>query len=186
MSNEDLCYGLFFTAGTADMKVVKWWRRPAAEVIRMCMVRSIPDALFVFVTLIQTDSIIQLWLMHKVWAEKQCIVKKPEQSESNALWECLLFRKHCIVGRLDQPESSVLWEIWSNQKAMHYRKFGVVRKQCILGKLNQSQHSVSWEIWSNQKAMPRGKTIKAISEQCIVGRLINFLQSLLILMVYSS
>ena len=60
LSNEDLCYGLFFTAGTADMKVVKWWRRPAAEVIRMCMVRSIPDALFVFVTLIQSDSIIQL------------------------------------------------------------------------------------------------------------------------------
>ena len=95
-------------------------------------------------------------------------------------------RKHCIVGGLDQSENSVLWEIWSNQKAMHYRKFGVVRKQCILGKLNQSQHSVSWEIWSNQKAMPRGKTIKAISEQCIVGRLINFLNGLLILAFYSS
>ena len=60
LSNEDLCYGLFFTAGTADMKVVKWWRRPAAEVIRMCMVRLIPDVMYVFVILIQTDSIIQL------------------------------------------------------------------------------------------------------------------------------
>ena len=60
LSNEDLCYGLFFTVGTADMKVVKWWRRPAAEVIRMCMVRLIPDVMYVFVILIQTDSIIQL------------------------------------------------------------------------------------------------------------------------------
>ena len=58
LSNEDLCYGLFFTVGTADMKVVRWWRRPAAEVIRMCMVRLIPDVMFVFVILIQTDSII--------------------------------------------------------------------------------------------------------------------------------
>ena len=79
-------------------------------------------------------------------------------------------RKQCIVGML------------IIQKALHCGKTGLIGKQCIVGNLEQSESNALSEILSNQKAMHFGKSIKAISEQCILGRLINFLPSLLILL----
>ena len=194
MSKEDLCYGLFFTAGTADMKVVKWWRRPTAEVIRMCMVRLIPDALFLFVILIQTYSKTQLWVMHKVrskinldgrlqhscrqWFFRHSYPNWFHYSVVTDAWsvgkkamhcgKTWAIRKHCIVGGLDQSKNSVLWEIWSNRKAMHYRKFGVIRKQCIFGQLKQPESNAFWEDWINRNTVYCGK-FGAIRKQCIIG-----------------